>query len=319
MSPNSQLCPYCGVGQRNSDDHIFPAFLGGQTTIRACKQCNDVFGHSFEGPLSNDFAPVVIIIRRGGIHPPKVVVWKRAFKIGGVDHDLDSDLKLTPSNPSFDRDDLGAIKQGVFSGKKAAKGFIRGQEAAGKRLELIPRSQDFPIPKINFDLNIGMEVRRLAIKTAVAAADHMGFSSGLLDEAAREFLFGIVPTSDRVRIDLNIREELEKLRPPLSHFVFVKGNSQTRTSYAIVQFYGLFQLYALLNPGQFAGEDFAIVAFLDVAKEYAEHFAQTELFKFPEVPVEMAYWKALELKADWMKKFRSETRAVLLNEASLIF
>jgi hypothetical protein len=175
------------------------------------------------------------------------------------------------------------------------------------------------MPKIKFDLNIGMEVRRLAIKTAVAAADHMSFSKGLLDEAARDFLLGISTTTDSVRIDLTIHEELEKLRPPLSHFVFVKGNSQTRTSYAIVQFYGVFQLYALLNRGKFAGNDFAIFAFLDVAKEYAEHFAQTELFKFPEVPVQIGYWKALELKAEWTKKFRSETKAVLLNEASLTF
>jgi len=232
---------------------------------------------------------------------------------------MDSDLKLTPSIPSFDRDDQGAIKQAVFSGKKAAQGFIRGQEAAGKKLKLTANSRDFPIPTINFDLNIGMEVRRLAIKTAVAAADHMGFSEGLLDETAREFLLGVVPTTDRVRIDLNIHAELEKLRPPLSHFVFVKGNSQTRTSYAIVQFYGLFQLYALLNPGEFAGDDFAIIGFLDIAKEYAEHFAQTELFKFPEVPVEIGGWKARELKAEWMKKFRRETKAVLVNETSLIF
>jgi hypothetical protein len=276
-----------------------------------------VFGHSFEGSLSNDFAPIVMMLRRGGVHAPKLIVWKRGVKIDGVDHDVNSDLKLTPSNPSFERDKQGIIKHAVFSGKKAAQGFIRGQRSAGKRLELTPRSQEFPLTKINFDLNIGVEVRRLAVKMAVASADHMGFSSGLIDEAARGVLSGTAPPNDKVRIDLAVHDELEKLRPPLSHFVFVKGNSQTRTSYAIVQFYGLFQLYALLNHGGFAGKDFAIIALLDVAKGYAENFAPTELFRFPEVPIQIGYWKGLALKTDWIKKFRSETKAVLLNETKL--
>lgn len=48
------LCPYCGVRQTNSDDHVFPEFLGGRATIRAWKPCNDVFGHSIGGAVSID-------------------------------------------------------------------------------------------------------------------------------------------------------------------------------------------------------------------------------------------------------------------------
>src|SRR5438046_795158 len=102
MSPKSELCPYCDARPRNSDDHIFPEFLGGKTTIRACKPCNDVFGHSFEGPVSNDFAPAVVILRRGGLRSPRRFVWRRAIKRDGIDYDLDSDLSLTPSSPSIE-------------------------------------------------------------------------------------------------------------------------------------------------------------------------------------------------------------------------
>src|SRR5713226_954347 len=271
MFADIQLCPYCGVRPRSSDDHIFPEFLGGQTTTRACKPCNDLFGHAFEGRVSSDFAPIVVFLRRGGLRSPRLVVWKCAMKKEGVDYDLDSDLQMTPSKPSIERDETGAVKRGVFAGLQAAKSSIRGLEAQGKRLKLTPQTiEGIDIRKLEFKLNIGMEVRRLAIKLAIAAAEHMGFSDGLIDKETREFLLGNTKNTTRVRLHLARHEALEKIRPPLSHFAFVKGNSQTHKSYAIVQFYGLVQLYVLLNDGAFARNDFAIIAVFDLAKGYAE-------------------------------------------------
>src|SRR6266852_5244247 len=170
MSADIQLCPYCGVRLQTSDDHIFPDFLGGKTTIRACKPCNDLFGHAFEGPVSNDFAPAVVMLRRGGLRSLRRVVWKRAIQKEGIDYDLDSDLQLTPTNPSIERDEKGSIK------------------------------------------------------LAIASANHMGFGDQLIDNETREFLLGSAEKSSRVRIDFTRHEELEKIRPPLSHFAFVKGN-----------------------------------------------------------------------------------------------
>jgi hypothetical protein len=320
MAANTQLCPYCGVRPRSSDDHVFPEFLGGNTTIRACKLCNDLFGHSFEGPVSNDFAPAVVTLRRGGLLPPRRFVWKRAIKREGTDYDLDSDLNLTPSNPSIERDDKGSIKRAVFAGLRATKSFIRGQGAHGKKLKFTPQTiKDIDIRKLEFRLDIGTEARRLAIKIAIAAADHMGFSDGLVDERTKDFLLGNTEKSDKVRLDFVRHDELEKLRPPLSHIVFVKGNSQTHTSYAIVQFYGLVQLYALLNDGGFAGNDFAIIFCLDAAKGYTERFEQTELFRFPEAPVKLGHWEFQRLKLEWMTKFNTEAEAVLEDDAKLSF
>src|SRR2546428_1756215 len=253
MSASTQLCPYCGIRPRTSDDHVFPEFLGGQTTIRACKPCNDLFGHAFEGRVSSDFAPIVVMLRRGGLHSPRRVVWKCAMKKEGVDYDLDSDLQSTPSKPSIERDETGAIKRGVFAGLRAAKSFIRGLEVQGKKLRLTPQTTGgIDIRKVEFKLNIGMEVRRLAIKLAISAADHMGFSDGLMDNETREFLLGNTEKSNRVRVDYTRHQTLEKIRMPLSHFAFVKGNGKTHNTYAIVQFYGLVQFYVLLNEGAFA-------------------------------------------------------------------
>ncbi len=319
MSASIQLCPYCGIRPRTSDDHIFPEFLGGQTTTRACKPCNDLFGHAFEGRVSSDFAPIVVFLRRGGLRSPRLVVWKCAMKKEGVDYDLDSDLQMTPSKPSIERDETGAVKRGVFAGLQAAKSSIRGLEAQGKKLTLTPQTiEGIDIRNLEFKLSIGMEVRRLAIKLAVAAADHMGFSDELIDKETREFLLGSTTKSNRVRFNYTRHPDLEKIRPPLSHFVFVKGNGKTHNAYAIVQFYGLVQFYVLLNEGAFAQDDFAIAAALDVAKGYRERFEQTELLMFPVAPVHLGRWQFQQLQSDWMKKWNAEAQAVLQDDAKLV-
>jgi HNH endonuclease len=318
MSPETLLCPYCSVRVRDSDDHVFPAFLGGKKTIRACKPCNDLFGHEFEGPVSNDLAPTVITLRRAGLRPPRRVVWKRALEIEGKDFDLDSNLALTPTTSSVERDSQGQIKGALFSNRRAAENFVRSQEGRGKKVKSsFQKFKPVDLKKLTFKLNIGSEMRRLAIKIAVAATDLMGIKNELLDEESQSFLLGDLESTQRVRIDFAIHSSLEKLRPPLSHCIFVKGNSQTRKSYAIVQFYGLVQLYVLLNDGRFTNPDFAILGVIDVAKGYAERFEKTELLMLPEAPTESGYWKSQELMINWVKKFNSETKGMLQYDTKL--
>jgi hypothetical protein len=241
------------------------------------------------------------------------------MKKDGVDYDLDSDLQLTPSKPSIERDETGAIKRAVFAGFQAAKGFIRGLEAQGKKLKFTPQTiEGIDVRKLDFKLNIGMEVRRLAIKLAVAAADHTEFSDELIDKETREFLLGNTEKSSRVRFDYTRHAELERIRPPLSHFAFVKGNGKTHNAYAIVQFYGLVQFYVLLNEGAFARDDFAIAATLDVAKGYRERFEQTELLKFPVAAVNLGRGEFQQLQLEWMKKWNAEAQTVLQDDAKIV-
>src|SRR5262249_19164001 len=102
-----QRCPYCDSRDRNSDDHIFSAFLGGTTTIRTCKQCNDLLGHSVEAAVSVDLAPVVIMLRKLGLISPKTVVWKSGFRdpATGLVYDIDSNLGARISNPVVSTDE----------------------------------------------------------------------------------------------------------------------------------------------------------------------------------------------------------------------
>src|SRR6266702_3209713 len=84
MTPESNappdVCPYCTERVCSSDDHIFLDAIGGRRTIRACKPCNDVFGHSFEASaISSNLYP--LIVQLGGIGVPLIdtgAKWKRA-------------------------------------------------------------------------------------------------------------------------------------------------------------------------------------------------------------------------------------------------
>lgn len=319
MCATDHLCPYCEERPKNSDDHIFPAFLGGETTIRACKSCNDMFGHTFEGSVSNDLAPTAVMLRRAGLHAPRRMVWRRALKREGRDYDLDTNLKLTPSVPFIERDSDGTIANAIFPNRQSAKGFIRGQEAEGKKIKMDSRTvEGIDIRRLDFRIRVGMELRRLAVKMAIATADLMGFKTNFVDNASRNFLLGRGETTQQARVDFVVHSALENLRPPLSHCVFVKGNAQTKKCYAVVQFYGLVQLYVMLNNGGFAGSDFAVLALLDIAQKYAERFEKTEPLMIPEALGRLGHWKSLELKMKWLDKFNLEAKAVLQDDAKLI-
>jgi len=161
-------------------------------------------------------------------------------------------------------------------------------------------------------------LRRLAVKMAIATADLMGCESNFVDDESRDFLLGQRETIQASRVDFVVHSALERLRPPLSHCVFVKGNSQTKKCYAVIQFYGLVQLYVMLNNGGFVGPDFAVLALLDVAQKYAERFGKTEPFMIPEAPERLGHWKSLKLKMKWLDKFNLEAKAVLQDDAKLI-
>src|SRR5258706_1688996 len=127
-------CPYCEKRACSSDDHVFSQFLGGTATIRSCKCCNDTFGHSFEGPLSHDLAPLIVMLRRCGLRSPRRVVWRRAIKYGRMqaDYDLDSNLNLTPSAPIFE-EDQGITKRITAASQKQLNQLSRLLEKGGKK------------------------------------------------------------------------------------------------------------------------------------------------------------------------------------------
>jgi HNH endonuclease len=222
----AMLCPYCGEREIDSDDHIFPQCLGGKRIVSSCVQCNSRFGHEFEGAVARDLAPFIILLRLKGVRSKVPVVWRHALQIEGVDFDLDSDLKAWPSVPTVKRDSNGKVISVTAPSEEVAKRqAARLERKSAKKARIIqtplaPRQFNSG----SFELTIGTELRRLAMKMSFATATVQGFSN-LLDAEARAFL--VSGAGRAVRIDYLNRDELAALRPPLSHFVFVKGNSKT--------------------------------------------------------------------------------------------
>jgi 5-methylcytosine-specific restriction endonuclease McrA len=124
------LCPYCLVRPPDSDDHVFPRFLGGKATIPACKECNNKrFGRTFEAAASRHFLAWMFFLRRCGMKPPKNVRWKRIYQDKeGHFYDVDQDFKATRSKPETIRDDSGRITRAVGSERDIGQIVIGGEE-----------------------------------------------------------------------------------------------------------------------------------------------------------------------------------------------
>jgi len=157
-------------------------------------------------------------------------------------------------------------------------------------------------------MQIGRDLRRLALKMSVATADHIKPGVETLDLTSRSYLLGSINESTRSRIDFTHHVDLECLRTPLSHLVYVKGNAATGRCYSIVSFYGVIQLYSILSDTRFQGQDFAAAALLYPAANYAERIGEEALYTLPEAPVHaspMEYEKGLKT---WSERFVKEGR-----------
>src|SRR5260370_31617139 len=88
----NERCPYSDPPYAAfTDDHIFPQFLGGRRTIRVCKQCNDVFGHTFEGRASRQLKRLQVFISHFGLDLTRTPAsWPAAIVIDGATYDLQS-------------------------------------------------------------------------------------------------------------------------------------------------------------------------------------------------------------------------------------
>src|ERR1035438_4810923 len=83
------LCPYCTESVANTDDHVFPQFLGGSRKIPACGPCNHMFGHTFEAAVARMLEPAYVQLAKLGVPlPERERWWNRAYEVDGVKVDL---------------------------------------------------------------------------------------------------------------------------------------------------------------------------------------------------------------------------------------
>jgi hypothetical protein len=303
------LCPYCLQREQNSGDHVFPQFLGGSATVRTCKECNDKFGHSAEAGLSRDLVPFAITLRKSRMKAPRYAIWRKAVTYDNREWDLDTELVMRPSVPEITKDGSNIISA-QYPTKREAKKLATHWTAQGKKSRITEQiAPKLQMNVTSFSLTMGADLKRVAMKMCVAAADFLGINYDLLDLAARRFLLGEIEQSDRIRTDWTIHGSLESLRSPLSHLLYVKGNSSTGRCYGVVQLYGAFQLQVILNKDGYCNPDFACFGSLDPVAGYREHFGMTQLFGIPEAPVMISRHMYMSAIKQWQGKFTAECKA----------
>ena len=287
-------------------------------TIPAGKPCNDRFGHAIEGPVSRDLAPVIVILKTRGLAAPKLVTWLRAFRDTrtGIEYDLDSDLYATRSNPIVSLDEAGKLKEAFFHDKKMIRKFIAAGKRRGKKTRVVDNpAEAISIPPLTCNLTFGSELRRLAMKMAIALGNYMQNGKGLLDTTGRAFLLSDAKDAARTILDVSIHYSLEEQHPPLSHLIYLEGNNVDRCCYGVIQFYGLFQIYLLLNECSYDGGDFAALAILDPATQYRETFKTAKPLKLTRPPI----WRLCGSGvAAWSQRFGAQLSQVFGENAAEI-
>lgn len=290
-----QICPYCLENEADTDEHIFPEFLGGKREIRSCADCNNNrFGSGFEGAVSRDIKPIVAGLAINGLKPPKKAVWKNAHIEPDTGHIFDlhhdgEELGLHLSRPYEIFDDSGNRIGFRYRSVDEALSHKDRIEANGDYkviVEALPENESkrllntLNVNPINF--TIGSDLRRLAVKMCVALAECNEVHTEYLDENTRAYLLDGVADPIPVRYSYLYYEDLEKNRPPLAHLIYIEGNKVENRCFGVVQLFGTIQLYVILNS-EYSNEDFAVIGILD-SHSGSEEFSTCPPLKLEETP-----------------------------------
>jgi hypothetical protein len=247
---SNQTCPYCQIRPCESDDHIFLDALGGRATIRACKPCNDKFGHTFEGQsVTNFFHPLLIMLRDAGV--PVLdpgAKWKgAAVASDGVVYDLKMGSEGRQSEtgrPVVKRDATNPKRFEVFVGDDSAGHKLLKQFFDPKKFRVLEKER-VPVTTSDLKLDFGTnpEIKRTALKTAFAAASKAFSEATFLDACRQELQNGNSPVQPEcVAFDMRDLPLLDEQRQPLCHVAYVERCSGK--VHGFVQFFGAFQFWA---------------------------------------------------------------------------
>jgi hypothetical protein len=258
-----ETCPYSQPPYGEfTDDHIFPQFLGGRRTIRVCKQCNNTFGHTFEGRASNQLKRLQVFISDFGLDLTRTTAtWPAAIVIDEITYDLQSGpegAQYVLHKPTFIKDAEGNIVGGKARSLSEARQIISGFKKAGKIKDAeIFSGEDKPFEGINLTsaLTFNDDLYRLATKMAAAALvafdrAHVVAESGIPAYLRESASMPVSPAYCDI-------EPIRNLRPPLSHTVYVELG---KVSYTIVLIFGFLKIYVPLPS---AKEAVAFLASLD--------------------------------------------------------
>jgi hypothetical protein len=183
-------CIFCRSEENLTDEHVFPAFMGGELVAKdgSCKRCNGEFA-VLEGKLKDATAPLLHLLQienRYGIVPNASV----NAEIRGLDMknlqgfvDVDGHVKLFDRVIDATNEDGRKVRRGFFMTKGAGDKFAERARAKGN--DVIEREvPERIVVDVDFTLTtpfaFSVEARKVAAKVALAAIAYefgMSFAS----------------------------------------------------------------------------------------------------------------------------------------------
>jgi len=172
-------CIFCRIEEKLTDEHVFPAFMGGELVVRngSCERCNCDFGVA-EAAIKEATTPLLNLLQienRCNVVPNAQLRAEirgldlknlPAFMDGGGEINLRGVVRESTS------EDGRRHRQGFFLTKEAADKFV--ERARAKGLEVIEREVPSKIVieasyTITVHFMASLHARRLAAKIALAA------------------------------------------------------------------------------------------------------------------------------------------------------
>jgi hypothetical protein len=246
---DTESCPYCYTPSPTfTDDHIFPQFLGGRRTIRVCRECNNTFGHTFEGVAAKQLKRLQVFISHSGLDLTRVSgSWPSALTIDDITYNLQSGpegVQYVHSKPTFRRDADGRITGGtarsVTEANQIARGLIKAGLAKEVEISEAPYEQLDDVV-LTASSSFNPELYRFATKLVAAVLINFGYEEFVSGSGIGAYLHskGEWLTSPAY-CDIS---EVIKLSPPLAHAVYVELGT---TSYGVVVIFGHLKIFVPL-------------------------------------------------------------------------
>jgi hypothetical protein len=304
---NRALCPYCERPIEDySRDHIFPEFLGGGRKIPACKQCNEIFGGTFEGRAAAMLYGLQVSMSTWGLSFSQTApAWQRALEHMGLEFDITvegADTKFRLSCPIKEIGKDGKLTSISFGNKKEAERAVKQARKKGHDKAVLQKMYvEMTAPHVPFVFDLGPGVLRTALKMCYALSTSLpGFTLAEVAHARA------ILKSDPGRLPVNVipsfevYESLDALRDPLSHVIYVERD-ETRI-YGVVQIFGVLQLYCGLGRPDGSAPRVARIGILDPFTG-AERFSDVSPLSLP-LPTLLRDEELSQAADAWLKRFQ---------------
>jgi HNH endonuclease len=286
--PTPSLCPYCRKRVADDKDHIFPDFFGGKAYVLACKDCNNRFGHQFEGKSFNQLKSLFVMLGICGLSLPKPFKWKNAVvdPHTGWSYDLGADLVASLSKTTPEFDEVGTPVRfhtpNIYTARKLERQLMGSGKFKGRIKHSVIRKVDYETRRFIATYSLNSDFRRLVLKMCVAFCRRMNVDEHLIGDSVLSSLPGNRELIHEVRIDYNHYPALDSAVPPLAHSIYVEASPRENRAYALVRLFGTIQFFTTLQR-EYRGPHFSGIGFLNPV-DYSETFDNINPLQISEPP-----------------------------------